>query len=161
VAVERDAADTWTAGAEPDALAGSAWRAEKHGVAWKATEGWTLEKQADGTAKARNGDTTVRLATRPGGLNENLLGLIVELKGRYPKGVLDMSKAEELVLGTKQAARLRVDDGGDADGARNREVYVVPTGEALLVVEVEGPRAGWDGARSKVDAFLANLQFRD
>jgi hypothetical protein len=72
-----------------------------------------------------------------------------------------MSKAEELVLGTKQAARLRVDDGGAADGARNREVYVVPTGEALLVVEVEGPRTGWDGARPKIDAFLANLQFRD
>jgi Zn-dependent peptidase ImmA (M78 family) len=161
VAVARDPADTWTADGEPDPLAGAAWRSEPNGVAWKATEGWTLEKQADGTAKARTGELTARLSARPGGINENLLKLVVELKGRYPKGVLDLSKAEELTVGTKQAGRLRADDGGAETGAKNREVYVVPTGDALLVVEFEGPRSEWGASRSKIDAFLGNLQFRD
>jgi hypothetical protein len=160
--VERAPGDTWTAAASgADPLAGAAWASAKHGMGWGPVEGWTLAKEADGTAVARRGDLTARLSARDGGLQENVIPLIVELKRRYPKGVLDMTKLEELQVAGKPGARLRVDDGGEGEGVANREVYILPLDNGVLLVEFVAPRAGWDAARKGIDGCLDGLRFKD
>jgi hypothetical protein len=161
VKIERDPADTWTEAGEPDLLAGADWRSEPAGAAWKAPEGWTIQARPDGTGFAEHGDTKVRISVRKGGLEENLLALMVELKSRHPKAPLDMSKAEDIELGAKAAGLLRLDDGKAVEKPQNREIYFVPSGDALILLDVEHPRASWDAARKPIDAFLSGFTFRE
>ncbi|HVG93991.1 MAG TPA: hypothetical protein VND21_06055, partial [Planctomycetota bacterium] len=161
VKIERDAADTWTEAGEPDVLAGVDWRSERAGAGWKAPEGWKLMPQPDGSGFAEHGDTKVRISVLRGGVQENKLRIEVELKRRHPMADLDWSRAEDVELGTQAAGCIPMHDAGKTENPRNREIYVVPTEGALVLLDVEHPRASWDAARPQIDKFLGGFTFRN
>ena len=136
--IERDPADTWTAETDVDPIKTAAWKDLKFGAGWnKPSDDWTLEdKGAEGGTVASKGTTSLRIDTRAGGLQENLLKLVVEFKKRHPTAALDMRTIQESAIGTKEAAKFVM-----PDGATTRHIYVAPIGDALLIADFAFPTA--------------------
>lgn len=159
----RDAADTWTPASEPDPFAGSHWRDDKLGVAWKAPDD-TWKAEADGTStKLKKGELTVRLTTVPGTLQQNMLKLLVEAKNRYPRADLDPQKFEEATVGTKEAAKLPLDDRSAAEGQveQGRSIVIATLGDGLLLIEASAPKASWQAAQADLTGALEAFLFKD
>jgi len=155
--IERDPADTWSAETEVDPIATAAWKDVKFGAGWnKPSDDWTLEdKGAEGGTVVSKGTTSLRIDTRAGGLQENLLKLFVEFKKRHPTAKLDMQAIQEAAIGTKEAAKFVM-----PDGATTRHIYVAPIGDALLIADCAFPTSESESGEKAVAAALGGFLFK-
>lgn len=159
--VERDPADTWAPENEEDALAGVTWRAKDNTVGWRLPkDGWAATgTPADGAVK---GGLSLRLETVKGRGPAGFNAAVTTLVKRHPGAAPDVSTIEELAVGGKGGARLRMDDGGGApEQRRERFVYFVPLGDTSLVLTFEAQKGGLAAAQGDIDAALAGLVFAD
>ena len=104
-----------------------------------------------------------RISTLPGGLQQNLMNLLVEAKRRYPRAELDRQKFEDAAVGSKEAVILPLDDRSAAEGQveQGRSIVIAGLADGLLLIEASAPKASWVAAQPNLKSALEAFLFKD
>jgi hypothetical protein len=141
---QRDPKDTWDPAKPLDPFRDALWSDAERGLAWRPLgKGWTVSKDEKDPAVAwlqPAGGPRIKVASKRTSLEGVLIGHVVGIRSRLPKGFDLMQAISDTTVADKPAGRLVWTEKA-AGGDVRHETLFVKLARGTLVVDAEAPEA--------------------